>query len=224
MPRGRKPKAQPEQSHRAQPVAAKRFSRIDWSQSYTSLLFGIIVVIVGVLFVVSLVRNQSMHQQTSSISTQIPSPTLTPPSPTPYIVQTGDNLWDIAVTVYHNGYQWPQIAKANNLTNPSVINQGQTLVIPSLSPTPTPQASASSFANMTISPTPTVTPMSPQAVSPTTPQAITGGEYIVQKGDDLWDIAVRAYGDGYRWTDIAKANNLANPRLIFSGNVLTIPR
>ncbi|PIZ97158.1 MAG: lectin, partial [Candidatus Levybacteria bacterium CG_4_10_14_0_2_um_filter_35_8] len=38
------------------------------------------------------------------------------------------------------------------------------------------------------------------------------------------NIAVRAYGDGYRWVDIARANGLENPDLIFSGNVLKIPR
>jgi nucleoid-associated protein YgaU len=44
------------------------------------------------------------------------------------------------------------------------------------------------------------------------------------KGDSLWKIAVRAYGDGYKWVSIAKANKLVNPNLIHSGNVLTLPR
>ena len=50
-----------------------------------------------------------------------------------------------------------------------------------------------------------------------------GGNYTVVHGDNLWDIAVAAYGDGFRWTDIAKANQLVNPRVIHSGNVLVIP-
>ncbi|HUV71729.1 MAG TPA: LysM peptidoglycan-binding domain-containing protein [Clostridia bacterium] len=44
------------------------------------------------------------------------------------------------------------------------------------------------------------------------------------KGDTLWDISVRAYQDGYRWVEIAEANNLSNPNIIHPGNALTIPR
>jgi nucleoid-associated protein YgaU len=40
----------------------------------------------------------------------------------------------------------------------------------------------------------------------------------------LWTIAVRAYGDGYKWTEIAKANKLVNPNLIHPGNVFVLPR
>ncbi len=32
--------------------------------------------------------------------------------------------------------------------------------------------------------------------------------YVLQPGEGLWDVAVRFYGDGYKWIDIAKANNL----------------
>lgn len=44
------------------------------------------------------------------------------------------------------------------------------------------------------------------------------------KGDHLWGIAVRAYGDGYKWVEIARENNLVNPNLIHPGNVLSLPR
>ena len=53
---------------------------------------------------------------------------------------------------------------------------------------------------------------------------ITGSTYTVVKGDYLWTIAVRAYGDGYKWVEIAKANNLNQSRFNFSGNVLKLPR
>lgn len=57
-----------------------------------------------------------------------------------------------------------------------------------------------------------------------TGQPIDSTSYTVTKGDSLWKIAVRAYGDGYAWTRIAAANNLKNPGIIHAGNVLTIPR
>lgn len=50
--------------------------------------------------------------------------------------------------------------------------------------------------------------------------------HVVVSGDSLWDIAVATYGDGYRWTDIYQANagSIANPDLIYVGQVLVIPQ
>lgn len=55
-------------------------------------------------------------------------------------------------------------------------------------------------------------------------EKITGDKYVVESGDFLWDIAIKAYGDGNKWVDIAKANNLVNPNIIHRGNELVIPR
>lgn len=186
-------------------------SQWKWGESYTSLLLGIVVVIVAVLFGVTLVKQHKNIQDTSSI--QITPSIAASPTTQPtemkngekvYTVVSGDNLWSIAEKFYQSGYNWVDIAKANNLSDPQTINQGNELVIPSVTPDQQ-----------------TVTTSAPQIVQP---NSITGNTYTVQKGDDLWSIAVRAYGDGYKWVDIAKANNLENPDLVFSGNSLTIPR
>ena len=47
--------------------------------------------------------------------------------------------------------------------------------------------------------------------------------YTVQKGDTLYAIARKFYGDQRRYRDIAKANNLADPNRIYVGQVLKIP-
>lgn len=52
------------------------------------------------------------------------------PTDTKYIVQKGDYLWKIAQKVYNDGYQWTKIAKANSISNPNLIEVGQTLAIP----------------------------------------------------------------------------------------------
>lgn len=50
-------------------------------------------------------------------------------------------------------------------------------------------------------------------------------EYIVKKGDSLWYIAKKMYGDGRKYTVIANANKkiIKNPNLIYPGQRLVIP-
>lgn len=196
-----------------------------WTESYSSFLLGVVVVIVAVLFVVTLIRQQhSAVQDTSSLATS-PAPTTAPAAPTPgttveengqtyYIVKKDDSLWNIAENVYKDGYKWVDIARANNLANPGLIFTGDKLLVPN-APTPSELGQLIQKDNGTQSGT---------TVTQANPNAISGDSYTVQKGDSLWDIAVRAYADGYQWPKIATANHLANPGLIFSGNVLTIPR
>lgn len=50
------------------------------------------------------------------------------------------------------------------------------------------------------------------------------GKYTVKEGDTLFSIAEKYYKDGYKYTEIAKTNNLQNPDLIDSGQVLEIPK
>src|SRR5437868_4450731 len=54
-------------------------------------------------------------------------------------------------------------------------------------------------------------------------QVTPGSQYSVQQGDSLYSIAQRAYGDGSQWPVIANANNISDPNLIYSGQVLYIP-
>lgn len=61
-------------------------------------------------------------------------------------------------------------------------------------------------------------PASLGATNPTLPAT-----YTVVRGDNLSAIAQKFYGDDSKWTIIAEANHLANPRIIHAGNVFTIP-
>ena len=118
-----------------------------------------------------------------------------------YTVQQGDNLWSIAEKLFGSGYNWVDISQANKLTQPESIEVGDKLFIPDVEIKQTEKTE------------------SPSKVEP-----ITGATYKVVKGDSLWAIAVRAYGDGYRWSEIARENNLLNPNIIHQGNILTLPR
>lgn len=115
-------------------------------------------------------------------------------------VEKNETLWKIAVTYYEDGFKWVDIATENKLANASEIEVGQELIIPDIE-----------LEKVVVS----------DEVDTT--DSITTDTYTVQKGDSLWKIAVRSYGDGYQWNKIAKVNNLSHPSLIHVGNVLTIP-
>ena len=46
--------------------------------------------------------------------------------------------------------------------------------------------------------------------------------YTVQAGDTLWAIASRFYGDGTLWRTLAAKNNIADPKRLQVGEVLTL--
>ncbi|MGQ9909719.1 MAG: LysM peptidoglycan-binding domain-containing protein [Candidatus Flexifilum sp.] len=112
-----------------------------------------------------------------------------------HVVQYGETLSRIAARYGVN--MW-SIAAANNIYNLNHIYAGQVLLIPSGTVTP---------------------PVQPPVVQPpVVPGAIY---YTVLSGDTLGSIA-RAFGSTV--AAIAAANNLANPSLIYPGQVLIIPR
>lgn len=79
----------------------------------------------------------------------------------------------------------------------------------------------------TPAPAPAITPITPvsdTAVTPVAAAASASGErtYVVEKGDVLWTIAEKIYGDGTKHTLIAKANKLENGQLRI-GQKLVIP-
>lgn len=177
------------------------------SESYASLVLGAIAVLVaGILFISFAKVNKST--QTSSTRDALKMEDQKSNTSSAYTVNPGDDLWRISENIYKDGYKWVEIAKANKLENPGLIYAGSKLIIPAA--TSTAVRESEKFT---------------EAESPIIQSgSITGNVYKIKAGDNLWNIAVRAYGDGFKWPEIAKANNLQNPGLIHSGNILKIPR
>lgn len=150
-------------------------------------------------------------EPTKSLIVEVtPIPTLTPKAASTtigykkHIVEKGENLWKIAEKYYQSGFNFVDIAKENSISSPYKISEGLELSIPDV-------------------PSKKLTAKPLDQVSPTI-EAISGASYTVNKTDNLWNIAVRAYGDGYKWVEIAKENKLVNPNVIHSGNILSLPR
>lgn len=189
---------------------------IQSNQSKVSLVLGaLIVLVIGVLVFNYFNRNKSSlgpAQQTQVEGQDVSKENL----PGKYTVKEGDTLFTIAEKYFADGYKYPEIAKASNLTNPDQIEKGQVLQIPKLElqaqASPTPDASAEEAlgtggGNTTI--------WGPK---------IEGNTYTVVEGDWLSTIAARAYGDIMAFDRIAKANNIPNPDQIEPGMVLKLPR
>lgn len=178
--------------------------KIEANETIISMVLGILVLVAaGALifkqFRSSLVKKELPHQQTEEAENKNEEE-LKAEQTRKYTVKKGDNLWKISMEFYGSGYNWVDISKANNLKDPGKIEEGQELIIPDVAPRK-------------------VVEKAKEGLSP-----IEGNEYQVVKGDNLWTISVRAYQDGYRWVEIARANKLANPDIIHPGNILVIPR
>lgn len=182
--------------------------KIKLNESAISVILGVLVVIVvGVLIFnysrgVGKPKEKATHTPSGEIKLIEEGDKLIPEGlPTTYTTQLGDHLWGIAEKFYGSGYNWVDIAKENKLKNANFLAVGQELTIPKAKVRQPSKKTITAFGS-----------------------AIESDSYTVVKGDHLWGIAIRAYGDGYQWVKIANENNLANPDLIHPGNVLKIPR
>lgn len=113
--------------------------------------------------------------------------------PVTHIIKPGENLFRIALTY---GVDMNELARANNIANPTRIFSGQTLVIPNLTAVTTNPASATN---------PLVT------APPTT--------HIIQRGETLREIAIK-YGISVE--QLLQSNSISNPNLIYAGQTLSI--
>lgn len=194
--------------------AAKKKSSFKVNESVVSVILGaLVVLVVGTLIYryfsninrqrKSKLTNQELIKKESQIT---PAPSKPEEEtgnnfPKKYQVVAGDCLWTIAEKYYQNGFNWVTIAKENKLENPDLIFPNQELVLPELKVTgDIAKDGASTIGN----------------------EAITSRTYKIVAGDNLWNIAIRACGDGFKWLKISQKNQLVNPDLIEPGKSLKI--
>ena len=168
------------------------------NESFISRVLGVLVIVVVGVLVVNYFQDRG-RDLIPGLSTTTDTEISLPAS---HVVEGGETLWSISEKYYGSGYNWVDVAKENKLSDSNLIAAGETLSIPDVEPKTKTTAEETAKDEGKIS----------------------GATYEVVRGDSLWNIAERAYGDGYRWVEIAQANNLSNPNLIHSGNILAIPR
>jgi nucleoid-associated protein YgaU len=191
---------------------------IKLNESMLSMLFGVVtVLLIGVLVLrmygankPTITNEADKTQVTTEKVGEVPVETKEDGKKYPtelaekVTVERGESLWSIAEKQYGSGYNWVDIAKENKLKNASQIEVGQELRLPKV---------AIKMVEKK------------QTVAATKPDiTITSESYTVVKGDHLWSIAVRAYGDGYKWVEIAKANDIKHPNYIEVGQVIKLAR
>lgn len=116
-----------------------------------------------------------------------------------YTVKAGDHLMKIARAL---GLDWTQLAALNNLTAPYILYPGQVLKLPGGS-APVNQPETGGDNN-----------------NPTPVPSSSGQTYLVQPGDYLVALARKF---GVSWPDLAAANGIGWPYVIYPGQSLTIP-
>lgn len=185
--------------------AGKKY--IKSSEELVSMLLGLAIMVVVVVLIFNFVQRKKGTVEIPGANDVVLSEDAIKEKQSKenlYVVEKGDNLWKIAEKRYNDGYAWTKIAKENNLKNPGVLYVGQELKMPVIEQTVTTTKISSSSVN-TID---------------------QGVDYKVVKGDSLWKIAVRAYGDGYKWTVIYQENKAIIPRAngLEIGMTIKIPK
>lgn len=126
--------------------------------------------------------------------TETPVDTSTPAAvavPGTHVVQLGENLFRIALRY---GISVDELARANNITDVTVISVGQVLIIPRAAAMPTTPEPTGPGADVTV--------------------------HIVQPGENLFRIALR-YGLDYDY--LARYNGITDPALVYVGQQIRIP-
>jgi nucleoid-associated protein YgaU len=186
------------------------------------LMGGLVVLVIGFLLVTYFRSTPEPVVQETQEATESASYTLALSEdesgeivpeglPSSHRVVKGEYLWTIAEKYYGSGFNWVDIAEANQLTNNDVIEEDQQLTIPQVRV----RVPVNGQLLVAVEDNVKMTTDSP-----------TNDAYVVKKGDSLWSIAQNQLGDGFKWSAIYEINKelVSNPSIIETGWELQLPR
>lgn len=118
----------------------------------------------------------------------------------------------------------PEMVKTVEESKPAeMVADAKPDTMPAPKPNPETQIKVAEVAK------PDAEPTVPQLVAKSTgepgQERFVSGRAIIRRGDNLWTIARRVYGDGYRFSAIYQANKgqIRDPDLIYPGQVFELP-
>ncbi len=117
----------------AKQAATKLFGyKINWQESYTSLVLGAIIVIILGLLVANFFSKRNQQQQigTGEQTSQTQEAAMAPNANSEYTIRDNDSLSKISEQAYGSQEYWPVLAIDNNISNANVIWVGNKIKLP----------------------------------------------------------------------------------------------
>lgn len=172
--------------------------KINWQESYASLILGAIIVVILGLLVANFLSRRTQPEIGEGEQAPVVQEEIVPVAGRDYVVRENDSLSKVAEQVYGNQEFWPTLAQVNNIVNPNIIWVGSTLKLPAKEAIEQQRSVAAQTS------------------------------YQVQAGETFFTIAEKVYGDGSRWPTLHRANSSlrlpnGNP-LVLAGSTIVIPR
>lgn len=188
------------------------------NERFPNFLLGLtvvaLVILIGSMFfqnkeISSLNFPQSINKLFGG-KTDLPDQTVT----RSYTVKKGDSLWSIAEEAYGSGYNAYDLAELNNISDANVLNEGVVLKLPALEPKDPTRGEIAGGGYTTKAETPQA--LQNEILKP-------GQTHKIIEGESLWSIALKLYGNPYKWVELQAANpKITNPNLIYAGDTLNL--
>lgn len=181
-----------------------------FTEERLSTIFSFLILFFLIFGIIAFFQNKTKNPQITQEAAQTQA-TLAQEGPYEpvqvYWIKPGDSLSSIAKDLYGDIIYWPLLQMENGIDNVNLIYSGDFLNLPS-------KEALQDFSSK-------VKPG--QILTGVSIEALTDKVYKVVKGDTLWYICERRYGDSRKYTDIAKINKIINPNHIEVDWQLSLP-
>jgi nucleoid-associated protein YgaU len=178
-----------------------------FGESYTSLVLGIVVVIVSTVLLLSFVHNKNVTKLNNENVPVEKIANVNQPT------GAASDSAKVSITV-----------TAKPTAKSAVKPTTRPTAAPKVAKKPTATTAVKKTAKDVKAPTPTASNAAKAKKAEKAPAVDKKGVYTVVKGDNLWVISERIYMSGYNWVDISRVNKLSNPDEIEAGTKLVLPK
>jgi len=181
-----------------------------FTEEFLSTIFSFVLILLllfGIYkFFSQKYKRPQITQEAAQTTAQIPSQDGPYEPVETYTIKPGDTLHGITIELYKDPIYQVLIEMENGIQDPDLIIAGDFLKLPS-------KELLVDFTNK----------VKGQILTGVSIKALTDKTYKVVKGDTLWYICERRYGNPNKYPDIAKLNKINNPDHIEPDWQLSLP-